>query len=75
MTATRREEIGHQALASFLSKSRTTLSSRPDSVEEKRRTCDDASALDGPYSEHAHGRLDGEQEEGHGEMSSGDDVL
>ena len=77
--------MGHQALASVISKSRTAgRGRREEGVEPvshgiadrvNELTCDNTSPLDAPYSNDAYRRLDGEEEEGHGEMAAGDDVL
>lgn len=42
---------------------------------EKPLTADDPGALDAPDGKDADARLDSEEEEGHGEVSAGDDVL
>lgn len=46
-----------------------------DDGSERTLTADDSRALDAPDGEDADARLDSEEEEGHGEVSAGDDVL
>lgn len=71
MTETRRQEIGNQAFASFMSKSRTGEVSMPlRDAAQLRRTRDKSHTLHGPNRKHAHGRLNAKKQKGHREVGA-----